>query len=96
MMATFSQLINSARQKDLPAPVGPFNKIGAFERKATRSIRSIIALKFALRVAIPDFKKTLEPVALLKTARDVRIATEVEINHRIDTRGIFFSSRFCR
>lgn len=37
----------------LPAPVGPISSIGAFERVATVSIRSIIRLNAGLRVAMP-------------------------------------------
>jgi len=42
---------------DLPAPVGPMSRIGADEAIATRSMRSISALKRALRVAMPAFRK---------------------------------------
>lgn len=42
---------------DLPAPVGPQSSSGAVERIATCSIRSIVALNVAERVAMPDLRK---------------------------------------
>ena len=54
--AFFSSNTRRAR-KDLPAPVGPISSIGAFDLMATRSISSIMVLKRALRVAMPDLRK---------------------------------------
>lgn len=45
-------------RNDLPAPVGPFSRIGARDLIATFSICSIMRLKWGLRVAIPDLRKS--------------------------------------
>ena len=83
MLEPLELVDRAARAGDLPAPVGPISSIGARERSATCSISSIIRLKAALRVSMPDLRKEL---ALRRGGReaggDAVVARQIEVDRR--------------
>jgi hypothetical protein len=82
LVASFLQLNMRRARCDLPAPVGPVNRMGARERTATRSISSISALKRALRVAMPLFRNCTASRCSAKALRHHVVAREIQVDQR--------------